>query len=70
MRGFKVKNQCIDENCKKDEAKQTQIDCPSLLKVLQARGQKRVSLSDDPGRYICNYIYYCSLSQKESKEKD
>ena len=24
---------------------------------------ENVELSDDPGRYLCNYIYYCSLTK-------
>jgi len=37
------------------------LDVVSLTEVVR-RGRRQVELSDDPGRYVCNALYYAMLS--------
>ncbi|EJD41133.1 peptidase C15, pyroglutamyl peptidase I-like protein [Auricularia subglabra TFB-10046 SS5] len=41
---------------------QTTINIEGLVAHLQ-EGDKNVRLSTDPGRYLCDFIYYCSLAE-------
>ncbi len=40
---------------------QTTIDLQSLCDLLRARTHENVTISTDPGRFVCNYTYYLSL---------
>jgi len=42
---------------------ETSIDVNGLVAHLKQRGHKHVRLSLDPGRYLCDFIYYCSLAE-------
>jgi pyroglutamyl-peptidase len=42
------------------------IDCEKLLDGLRADGWT-VNISTDPGRFLCNYVYYNSLQLQSSK---
>ncbi|PWN22852.1 peptidase C15, pyroglutamyl peptidase I-like protein [Microstroma glucosiphilum] len=46
----------------KDVCKTT-IDVDGLVAMLEARGCGPVSASTDPGRYLCDFTYYCSLAE-------
>ncbi|KAG3113972.1 hypothetical protein PI124_g5362 [Phytophthora idaei] len=57
-RGYVAKDEVIHE----DELGEitTKLPLEDMLKTLQAV-HPRVNISTDPGRYICNYVYYRSL---------
>ncbi|KAG6949814.1 hypothetical protein JG687_00014608 [Phytophthora cactorum] len=57
-RGYVAKDEVIHE----DEPGEitTKLPLEDMLKTLQAV-HPRVNISTDPGRYICNYVYYRSL---------
>ncbi|KAG7377582.1 G protein-activated inward rectifier potassium channel 2 [Phytophthora pseudosyringae] len=57
-RGYVAKDETIHEG-EPDEIA-TKLPLEEMLKTLQAV-HPRVALSTDPGRYICNYVYYQSL---------
>lgn len=61
MLGNKVRDKCIDEKCDKDMCRVTKVNVEGLVERLHKKFP--VKESDDPGRYICNYIYYCSLQK-------
>ncbi|KAE9360364.1 hypothetical protein PF008_g1835 [Phytophthora fragariae] len=57
-RGYVAKNEVIHEG-EPDEIT-TNVPLEELLPTLQSV-HPRIALSTDPGRYICNYVYYRSL---------
>jgi pyroglutamyl-peptidase len=66
MCGFAPRAQCIDENYVLDRPKQTDFDIDGIVKALQEEDGFSVSVSEDPGRYCCNYIYYQALVRQSS----
>lgn len=65
FRGYQpVDQQCILEGTAWDEAKTTAWDVEDLLQPLQAMccNGYDVKVSTDPGRYLCNFIYYNTLT--------
>ena len=61
--GLTPNQQCIDESIIFDDKVCTDIPVCFLQKQLESEGFT-VGLSHDPGRYICNYIYYKSMSMQ------
>ena len=59
-RGWIAANKCISSDNALDEGLTTSLDTKQLVSELQTRGHL-VESSIDPGRYICNYVYYHSL---------
>lgn len=46
----------------------TKLDTDSLVTAVSAAGRLvLVRRSDDPGRFICNYVYYKSLAHTANK---
>jgi len=41
------------------------LNASDLVEALNSGGYKDVRLSDNAGRYLCDFIYYCSLSEKQ-----
>ena len=54
----------IDADMKLERALVTDFNLTAICKKLRAAGHD-VAISDDPGRYLCNYIYFTSLQQQE-----
>ncbi len=50
---------------------ETQIDVPTLVKWLKERGmgEEEVAQSLDPGRYLCDFIFYCSRVEAQRAGK-
>jgi len=46
------------------------IDTEGLVKHLKERGFKHVRLSTDAGRYVCEFILYCSLAESLRSRPD
>lgn len=67
MCGDEPKMQCIDEGLILDYPRSTGFDLDDLINILQKEGFN-VAISDDPGRYCCNYIYYKSLLRQDNIE--
>ncbi|CAE6466067.1 hypothetical protein ACGC1H_006138 [Rhizoctonia solani] len=44
------------------EELETNVDVDGIVKHLKSKGLEHTSPSDDPGRYLCDFIYYCSLA--------
>ncbi|KAF0697773.1 Aste57867_11566 [Aphanomyces stellatus] len=57
-RGWVANNETITEN--EDASLETALPLEKLLAHCQEQGCK-MSISNDPGRYICNYTYFLSL---------
>ncbi|CAE6512578.1 unnamed protein product [Rhizoctonia solani] len=45
-----------------EEELKTSVDVDGIVKYLKSKGLEHTSPSDDPGRYLCDFIYYCSLA--------
>ena len=58
--GFCPSDELIDRECTLDQLLGTELDVDKIVAELQADGLPFV-VSTDPGRFICNYIYYTSL---------
>ncbi|KAH8101496.1 hypothetical protein BXZ70DRAFT_891500 [Cristinia sonorae] len=52
-----------------DEELFTQIDTDELCTYLRSVGASPVHVSEDPGRYLCDFIYYCSLAEAQRQSK-
>jgi len=59
-RGWVAENATIVEG--QPEALKTTLPYDAILEKLQSK-ELNIVASDDPGRYICNYVYYSSLAQ-------
>ncbi|CAE6451663.1 unnamed protein product [Rhizoctonia solani] len=48
----------------------TEIDVDAIVEHLNSKGLTHTSPSNDPGRYLCDFIYFCSLAcaQKEASK--
>ena len=55
-------NETINQNQPLDSILKTNLPLEAINTTLQSEGYN-VNLSDDPGRFICNYIYYNSLEK-------
>lgn len=62
--GWQPFNQPIEDN--HVAPRQTTLPLGRIHKDLTSRGF-RVEVSHDPGRFVCNYIYYLSLKMTENK---
>jgi len=64
--GFQPRKCAIEstnEKCRKGSILRTDLDLVTLSKSLSSNGvQFPVQISSDPGRFVCNYTYYKSLS--------
>lgn len=58
--GFCPSDELIDTECSLDQPLGTELDVDKIVSELRADGLPFV-VSTDPGRFICNYIYYSSL---------
>jgi pyroglutamyl-peptidase len=59
-RGYRPDNEPIIKGIAYNHPLETIVPCADLVFNLQSSGQQ-VDLSDNPGAFICNYIYYTSL---------
>jgi pyrrolidone-carboxylate peptidase len=70
IRDFRPENQQIDLSQNLSSARLTSIDIPKLyssaINSLNA-AEDPVSISDDCGLYVCNFIYYNSLMLTEKR---
>jgi pyroglutamyl-peptidase len=60
--GFSPDMQCICENVAVDCPLETELDIENVANQLLSEDYN-VAISSDPGRFLCNYIYYRSLSR-------
>ncbi|KAH7338434.1 hypothetical protein B0J17DRAFT_662528 [Rhizoctonia solani] len=54
------------------EELRTGVEVDEVVKHLKSKGLKNISPSNDPGRYLCDFIYFCSLAcarKEQSKVK-
>ncbi|KAJ1305011.1 hypothetical protein OPQ81_000054 [Rhizoctonia solani] len=53
-----------------EEEMRTGVDIDELVKHLKSKGLEHTRPSNDPGRYLCDFIYFCSLAcaQKEGSK--
>lgn len=53
-----------------NDTERTSIDVPQLVSWLKERGMAsgEVGQSLDPGRYLCDFIFYCSLCEAKRRE--
>jgi len=59
-RGWEPKDECIVADEKKGARLQTSLPLSSLCSNLKKKGY-RVEVSRDPGRFVCNWLYFLSL---------
>jgi pyroglutamyl-peptidase len=60
--GYQPDSICIEESISLDSPLETDIDVDAVVNKLRGEGFP-VDVSLDPGRFICNYIYYKSLQR-------
>lgn len=48
----------------------TRINCQALRRRIPARMREHVVLSEDPGRYLCNFLYYMTLHAAAASGRD
>jgi len=58
VRGFGTGYEKFDDELISD------LDASELVDALKAGGYKDIRLSNDAGRYLCDFIYYCSLAEQ------
>eukprot|EP01038_Epipyxis_sp_PR26KG_P015640 gene15640-21146_t len=70
-RGFTPNNQLIDQTCGLDESLTSSLSIETILHSIQEKeyGRLLVQVSIDPGRYLCNYTYYSSLTHQKHQNK-
>jgi pyroglutamyl-peptidase len=64
--GFQPENQCISSECPFDESLETDFDLDQIVDKMREEGRFNCCVSTDPGRYLCNYVYYQSLTRAQS----
>ena len=60
-------DQCITNNLNFNEKLETEFNLDLLFNQLQSE-RFNCCISDDPGRYLCNYIYFQSLLRTEGNK--
>lgn len=68
-RGYSPMEVAINESCTLDEPLKTAFDVHQICENLQESGivsQQELTTSQDPGRFLCNYVYYRSLTHKSA----
>lgn len=60
--GYRPTKECIVEDQEWGHCLKTELDVEALVDTLNAT-ETRAIVSTDPGRFVCNYTYYYSLSQ-------
>lgn len=70
---FRIPDNSGYQPCDQQICMDWDLDCPINTKLdvkeLEQKLKKlKVKLSTDPGRYLCNYIYYCSMKDLGSKD--
>lgn len=68
QKGFQPTNECIDCELSFDSPLQSSLPIDDIVATLKQEGFQ-VTSSCDPGRFICNYIYYKSLNSWSSGNK-
>lgn len=63
MAGYEPKEVCIDPDLLLDYPRTTGFQLDGVLAQLKQEGFD-VGISEDPGRYCCNYVYYQSLKRQ------
>ncbi len=56
-------NKIIDEN--QENSIKTQLDLEKIINVLKQK-YAFIAISDNPGRYVCNTVYFSSLSMQKN----
>ena len=59
--GFQPTDSCISSELPLDSPLKTTFPAAHIINACRINSDLVVELSDDPGRYICNYIYFKSL---------
>lgn len=62
-KGYQPRNKKVIDGC--DPTLTTRLDVEKLQTYI---GLESVVVSTDPGRFVCNYTYYCSLSKLQQDE--
>ena len=58
--GKQIQNEKICKKTPLDEALKSKLDIQLVASKLSKKHD--VEISDDPGRYLCNYVYFSSLN--------
>ena len=64
VEGVLLENVCVRAEDKFKQCIRTKLPLERIRDALIAKGHPCV-VSDDPGRYLCNYIYYTSLKRRK-----
>lgn len=67
--GYQPNNKCINEDCTLGTFLETKLDCHDICEHLSDETSRSCSsvivVSTDPGRFVCNYTYYYSLTKTQ-----
>lgn len=63
--GNQFTDKVIDEECALDSPMCSKLPLQEICSLLQSQGHN-VTVSSDPGRFICNFIYFQSLRRSHS----
>jgi len=64
-RGYQPRGKCVVDDCSLGTSLETRLPLEHMCKSLQTFCFSPVVVSTDPGRFVCNYTYYYSLSKTQ-----
>jgi pyroglutamyl-peptidase len=67
--GAQPQGQCICHEFALDSFLRTPLPIRAIASLLHEKWHPHMEISSDAGRFLCNYIYYCSLQHAKSRKQ-